>query len=121
MLFEYFVLMGLGFALGVLWTCYRISHDMSQIAQALMAQEQEQAQTDQEKEMLLRVEQTENMIYCYEKDSEQFVAQGTNVTEIFEHFRCRFPNRSAEVVDGPDDLLSLLRQQNEQRKAQAGE
>ena len=115
MLFEYFVLMGLGFALGVLWTCYRISHDMSQIARALMAQEQEQ-ESQTEQEMLLRVEQTDNMIYCYEKDSEQFVAQGTNITEIFEHFRSRFPNRSAEVVDGPDDLLSLLRQQNEQRK-----
>jgi hypothetical protein len=119
MLFEYFVLMGLGFALGVLWTCYRISHDMSQIARALMAQEQEESKTDQE--MLLRVEQTDNMIYCYEKDSEQFVAQGTNITEIFEHFRSRFPNRSAEVVDGPDDLLSLLRQQNIERKARSGE
>jgi hypothetical protein len=111
-MFEYFVLFALGFALGVVWAAYRIAHDLTELAQKFMAQQEPQ----QDPEMQLRVEQSGNMIYCYEKDTDQFVAQGTTVTEIFDHFRQRFPGRSAEVVDGPDDVLSLLREQNQQRK-----
>ena len=115
MIFEYVVVMLLGFALGVLWTCYRVAHDITNLAQQVMQQKQAESQQESD-EMLLRVEQEHGIIYCYEKDTDNFVAQGTNITELFEHFRVRFPGRSASVVDGSDDVLSMLREQNEIRK-----
>ena len=118
MIFETVILLLLGFGLGVLWTCYRVASDMAELKERWLAAQQEEEESD---EMQLRVEQQQGIMYCYEKDTDNFVAQGTNVTEIFEHFRTRFPGRSANVVDGPDDVLDMLRQQNEQRKAQAGE
>ena len=118
MIFETVILLLLGFGLGVIWTSYRVASDIAELKKRWLAAQQEEEESD---EMQLRVEQEQGIMYCYEKDTDNFVAQGTDVTELFEHFRTRFPGRSANVVDGPDDVLAMLRQQNEQRKAQAGE
>jgi len=122
MIFETVILLLLGFGLGVLWTCYRVASDIAELKERwLAAQLAAQQEEEESNEMQLRVEQEQGIMYVYEKDTDNFVAQGTNVTELFEHFRARFPGRSANVVDGSDDVLAMLREQNEQRKAQAGE
>ena len=120
MIFEYVVLLLLGFALGVLWTCYRVAHDVTITVRRVMQEEQEKSKEESD-EMLLRVEENQGIICVYEMNTDNFVAQGANVTELFEHFRTRFPGRSANVVDGPDEVLAMLREQNEQRKVQVGE
>jgi len=120
MIFEYVVLLLLGFALGVIWTCYRVAHDITTTVRRVMQEEQEKSE-EESNEMLLRVEENQGIICIYEMDTDNFVAQGANVTELFEHFRTRFPGRSANVVDGSDEVLAMLREQNEQRKVQASE
>ena len=115
MIFEYVVLLLLGFALGVCWTCYRVAHDVTTTVRRVMQEEQEKSKEESD-EMLLRVEENQGIICVYEMNTDNFVAQGANVTELFEHFRTRFPGRSANVVDGPDDVLGRLREQNEIRK-----
>jgi hypothetical protein len=113
MIFETVILLLLGFGLGVIWTTYRMASDIAELKERCLAAQQEEEESN---EMLLRVEENHGIICVYEKDSDNFVAQGANVTELFEHFRTRFPGRSANVVDGPDEVLGRLREQNEIRK-----
>jgi hypothetical protein len=69
------------------------------------------AEADKPPTMLLRVEQMQGQIYCYEKETNRFICQGANVEEIWATFQKLFPDVNARVVDGEDSLLDQVREQ----------
>lgn len=55
------------------------------------------------------VERENGIIYCYNKDDNQFICQGTNLSEIKAAFKARFPDRTAYLDGGNLELVEELR------------
>jgi hypothetical protein len=66
---------------------------------------------DRNQTMLLRVEQMQDQIYCYEAETNRFICQGTDVAEIWSTFQKLFPNVNARVISGETALLDKVREQ----------
>ena len=59
----------------------------------------------------LTVEVENNLYYCYNSKTNQFVCQGADVKEITEQFQQRFPGLNAFFDSGDETALTTLRQQ----------
>ena len=59
----------------------------------------------------LTVEVENNLYYCYNSNTNQFVCQGADVKEITDQFRQRFPGLNAFFNSGDEAALAALRQQ----------
>jgi hypothetical protein len=59
----------------------------------------------------LKVEVDQDQYLCYNTLTNQFVCQGTNVTEIIERFKSRFPGLNAALDSGDEQALTILRKQ----------
>jgi len=55
------------------------------------------------------VERMNGVIFCYSKEDNQFICQGTTLTEIRAAFKARFPDRTAYLDGGDPDLVEELR------------
>ena len=61
----------------------------------------------------LTVEVENNLYYCYNSNTNQFVCQGSDVKEITDQFQQRFPGLNAFFDSGDEAALTTLRQQLE--------
>jgi hypothetical protein len=52
----------------------------------------------EEEEILLKLEQHGDLIYCYRKDNDEFVGQGKTLDEVAELFKKKYPNNNAKVL-----------------------
>lgn len=59
----------------------------------------------------LKVEVDQDQYLCYNMLTQQFVCQGSNVSEIIERFQARFPGLNAALQSGDETALETLRQQ----------
>jgi hypothetical protein len=59
----------------------------------------------------LTVEVENNLYYCYNSNTNQFVCQGANVKELTDQFQQRFPGLNAFFNSGDEAALTTLRQQ----------
>jgi hypothetical protein len=59
----------------------------------------------------LKVEVDQDQYLCYNNLTNQFVCQGTNVTEIIDRFKARFPGLNAALDSGDEQALATLRKQ----------
>jgi hypothetical protein len=59
----------------------------------------------------LKVEVDQDQYLCYNTLTNQFVCQGTNVTEIIDRFKSRFPGLNAALDSGDEQALATLRNQ----------
>jgi hypothetical protein len=59
----------------------------------------------------LNVEVENDQYLCYNANTNEFVCQGTNVTEITERFQSRFPGFDAFFNSGNEQAVKTLRQQ----------
>lgn len=64
-----------------------------------------------EKIIPLTVEFENNLYYCYNSKTNQFICQGENVDEIISKFKARFPGLNAFFDAGDEAALATLRQQ----------
>lgn len=64
-----------------------------------------------EKIIPLTVEVENNLYYCYNSNTNQFVCQGADVKEITTQFQQRFPGLNAFFNSGDETALATLRQQ----------
>jgi hypothetical protein len=62
--------------------------------------------------ILLTVEVDHNQYLCYNALTQEFVCQGIDVTEIVQHFRARFPDKSLTIFNGDDTAVETLQQQS---------
>lgn len=65
----------------------------------------------------LTVEFENNLYYCYNSKTNQFVCQGADVNEIIDKFKSRFPGLNAFFNSGDEQALKTLRQQLKDQKA----
>ena len=57
------------------------------------------------------VERMNGVIFCYSKEDNQFICQGSTLTEIREAFKRRFPDRTAYLDGGDEELVKELREE----------
>ena len=57
------------------------------------------------------VERENGSIYCYAKEDHQFICQGANLDEIRKAFELRFPEKTAFLAGGDEEVLEELRTQ----------
>ena len=53
---------------------------------------------EQQNEILLRLEKHGDMLYCYRKDTEEFIAQAKTVEEICELFKKKYPFNDGRIL-----------------------
>ena len=101
------VLMVLG--MFVRWYLERqIGQELNSVGQAL----------DEEKLIALTVEVDQNQYFCYNSLTSDFVCQGSDLKEIRERFRARYPNKDAAIYDGDESAVATLKSQLKDLKKQ---
>lgn len=59
----------------------------------------------------LNIEVDNDQYLCYNANTQEFVCQGTNIHEIIERFRSRFPGLNAVIYSGNEQAVATLKQQ----------
>ena len=60
---------------------------------------------EEEAEIFLRIEKHNGVIYCYRKDNNEFVGQGSNLEEVAEQFKKKYPSNDARILKEDADGL----------------
>jgi hypothetical protein len=100
----------IAFNLLVLWLSRRIE---AQVSQELNEVVEELAQN---RLVPLTVEQYGDQYLCYHSFTMDFVCQGSNLDELIEKFKTRYPGKSASLYNGDDTALQILKKQLQEIK-----
>ena len=73
---------------------------------------------DEEKLIALTVEVDQNQYFCYNSITKDFVCQGSDLKEIRERFRARYPDKDAAIYDGDETAVATLKSQLKDLKKQ---
>jgi len=108
------ILIGIGIGLAILtfvvWrTIRRFETELRELVREAVA--------NAEANMIgLIVEQEGDMIYAYTEQDRQFVCQGTNLQQIRDGFRSRYPEKTAYLAGGDEALVERFKQELTQLK-----
>ena len=72
---------------------------------------------DEERLVALTVEHQNGQYYCYNSLTNDFVCQGSDLKEIREKFKARYPNKDAAIYDGDETAVATLKSQLKDLKA----
>jgi hypothetical protein len=72
---------------------------------------------DEERLVALTVEHQNGQYYCYNSLTNDFVCQGSDLKEIRERFRARYPDKDAAIYDGEETAVATLKSQLKDLKA----
>ena len=107
-----YLVVTLVFGLLKTWLMYKfeqhISQELTTIGQAL----------DEERLIALTVEVDQDQYFCYNSITKDFVCQGSDLTEIRERFRARYPDKDAAIYDGDESAVATLKSQLKELKKQ---
>lgn len=84
----------------------RIGQELNSVGQAL----------DEEKLIALTVEVENNQYFCYNSLTNDFICQGSDLKEIRERFRARYPDKDAAIYDGDESAVATLKSQLKELK-----
>ena len=93
-------------ALLIAWMRRRMSDELNAVGEAL----------DEERLIALTVEVDQNQYFCYNSITKDFVCQGSDLKEIRERFRERYPDKDAAIYDGDESAVATLKSQLEDLK-----
>lgn len=86
----------------------QIGQELNSVGQAL----------DEEKLIALTVEVDHDQYFCYNSLTSDFVCQGSDLKEIRERFRERYPDKDAAIYDGDESAVATLKSQLKDLKKQ---
>ena len=73
---------------------------------------------DEERLIALTVEVDQDQYFCYNSITKDFVCQGSDLKEIRERFRARYPDKDAAIYDGDQTAVATLKSQLKELKKQ---
>jgi len=85
-----------------------IDQELTTVGQAL----------DEERLIALTVEIDQDQYFCYNSITKDFVCQGSDLKEIRERFRERYPDKDAAIYDGDESAVATLKSQLQELKKQ---
>ena len=107
-----YLVVTLVFGLLKTWLMYKfeqhISQELTTVGQAL----------DEEQLIALTVEIDQDQYFCYNSITKDFVCQGSDLKEIRERFRARYPDKDAAIYDGDESAVATLKLQLKDLKKQ---
>ena len=59
----------------------------------------------------VKVERHNGQIFCYGKEDNQFICQGATLDDVREAFKARFPDKTAYLDGGDEELVKELREE----------
>ena len=65
-----------------------------------------ESELEQQHNIGMRVEVDQNIIYCYNSETNQFLCQGQTLKEIAEAFQARFPHLGAYIDGGDPEVIA---------------
>jgi hypothetical protein len=68
-------------------------------------------QTASEAQINVDLEVEQNIYFLYNSDDGAFMAQGKDVTELFQHVKQRFPDQTIKIVKAEPEVMQQLRDQ----------
>lgn len=87
----------------ITWLVLRVAQKYLEAKNEVLKEELEQLQQRvKEKFIQVNIEKHGNVYYLFEKDTDRFIAQGTNMDELKAHCDARFKNK---VIFANDDEL----------------
>lgn len=93
---KFLIYFGVGLFIGYLifnaWLYYTIKKFQNQLEQRL-------GEVLESRNIKMFVEEVDNMLFCYNADTKEFICQGKDFNEITELFKQRFPGYGAWLVD----------------------
>ena len=100
------------------WAVNRMVHRIRQSLKEALNQEADKPNIEDQviegKIIPLTIEVQNDLYYCYNSNTNQFVCQGSDVEEIIQCFNKRFPGLDAALESGDEQALNTLRQQLKQ-------
>ena len=107
-----YLVVNVTFGLLKAWVMYKfeqhIGEELTSVGQAL----------DEERLIALTVEQQHDQYFCYNSITKDFVCQGSDLKEIRERFRARYPDKDAAIYDGDQTAVATLKLQLKDLKKQ---
>ena len=98
------------FTIIVVWTVFWILGKVIEIRIARETQREEMLdQLEQRLPVGLVIEEINGVVYGWDHKTNDFVCQGRYMEQFRDAFRTRYPNRSATIVDGPDELMQRFK------------
>ena len=89
------------------WILSRRSQTSPELVEAIQDLEQERL-------IALTIEVDQNVYFCYNSITKEFVCQGRDIQEIVKNFALRYPDKQAAIFDGDESAVVTLKQQMEQ-------
>ena len=106
---ETFIILVLGFALGMHWTLFRVRLTVEAM------RDSEQQQTERSGPITARMEKHGDTLYLFEKHTDRFLAQGRTWSEVVEVLQKRFHHvRVISDEQEVQDQLSRLESSTKQ-------
>ena len=87
---------------------HAMEQELTEVGQAL----------DEKRLIALTVEVNNNQYFCYNSITNDFVCQGSDLTEIRKRFRERYPDKDAAIYDGDQTAVATLKSQLKELKKQ---
>lgn len=69
---------------------------------------------EQQKLIALTIEVDQDVYFCYNSITKDFVCQGRDLREIVKNFALRYPDKQAAIFDGDESAVVTLKQQMQQ-------
>jgi hypothetical protein len=101
------ILIGIG--IGIIITVIAVYLYIRGLVHEVMAEVDQMVAVAQGQMMPVTVERESGQIYCYGKEDRQFICQGTTIAEVRAAFKARFPDKTAYLDGGDNDLIEELR------------
>ena len=77
---------------------WAINWILKQLIVSVVVSHIKEQQKQDTKEVLLRLEKVGNMIYCYRKDTDEFICQAPTLQEVADLYKQRYPNNNAKIL-----------------------
>ena len=90
----------------------RVNDEMGKMLDKVVA-DVEKEEHDSRKLILARVELHDDTFYVYNKENNEFMAQGRTLAEVKEHMFTRFSKDKYNVIADPDENVDVLKKLKE--------
>lgn len=101
----------IGLVLGMLIATLAIRWMAQQAITKILDQIEQEKESETNNQLRVDVEFEQNIYFLYNSDDGSFVAQGTDVFDLRDNLRKRFPNRTITIVKGNATAMEQLKQQ----------
>lgn len=101
----------LGVVLGIGLTLVFVYVYIKSLVRKVIGEIDAKLKTVEDTLMPVIVERHNGQIYCYSEEDKQFLCQGNTVVELRDAIKARFPNKTAYLAGGDEDLVKELQTQ----------